>query len=1122
MEINLLLQSYIVEKTHLKGSFRIMRISFFLLFICAFQLIATNTDAQNMKVELGTNTFTVRQLISEIERQTDYLVLFRNNDVDTNQMIHIDNTSAEVTSYLNAAFKDTDIDYEFQNKYIVLSKKEFSHQASLPQVGRRITGTVTDERGEPIIGVNIVEKGTTNGVVTDIDGNFSFAVADNAVLLVTYIGYIAQDITVDNKNKYAIILREDTQKLEEVVVVGYGTQKRVNLTGSVASVSSETLTKRQVGQTSLALQGAAPGVTVTQRSGQPGLDAGDIRIRGIGTLNNSSPLVLVDGLEMGINNIDVSTIESISVLKDAASSSIYGSKAANGVILITTKRASEGKFNISYSGYVAQQSATNLPKKVNALDHILLLNESKVNAGAGVVYTDEQIKNWRESSDRDLYPDTDWQDEILKGNGFQQNHSLTLTGGTDKLKVLASLGYLGQNGIIDNVDFERISIRLNTDFTFSKNFSSSLDLFIYNSNRNSVSRYSSNSGNASGIGYIFFLMNKLPAVQAARYANGNYAEGQNGENPLASIYEGGFTNEKSTPITGNISFKWEPHKDFMMQTAFSPSISYPLSRSFIRQITTYNQDGSVFSELPSKSNLTEESNYNRYLQSRTTAHYNKSFHGHSFSALAGFQYESNYSSGFNAFRDDFPFPEYTVLQSGSVENMRNDGWAGENVLVSWFGRVNYDYKSKYLLEANIRYDGSSKFAKGKKWGAFPSFSGGWRLSEEVFWDNIREQVPNLKIRGSWGKLGNQNIGSNYPFSSNIDMSTKYISEDKLVDGAAVLTMNNPNITWETTTMTNIGIDLSLWNKLNITFDWFNKKTDDILMTLDIPRTMGLEPTYQNAGVVENKGYDLNITYMDKIGDFDFDVSFNLSDVKNKITDLKGINGTGLVTNREGYSINSLYMRRSLGILSADDFNSDGSYKWERQGRALAPGDLRYANLNDDDIVNADDREVLGSTIPRYTFGFNFNGRYKGFDLNVMLQGVGKVDGYLSQMAMYPFWSGSTAFEIHKDRWTEENQNVKANFPRLYFYDSANNYLDSDFYMKSAAYLRVKNIQLGYKVPVSISRKALMEHLRFYVSGENLFTLTNFWEGWDPEVSPASSGAYYPQVKTISFGVDIRF
>nr|WP_165359954.1 TonB-dependent receptor [Parabacteroides goldsteinii] len=1102
-----------------------MRLSVVLCLLTIFCASANVSYSQVAEISLDLNNVTLKQALDEVKQQSEYSFWYRDKEINLNKKVSVRLDRQNINVVLENLLAGQGLAYMIDEKHIIIYKKtdEAVVGKNLQQI-KRITGKVVDYKGETIIGANILVKHSeNNGTVTDINGHFSLDVPANATIQVSYIGYVEQEIKIGNQTELKIVLQEDSRALDEVVVVGYGTQKKVNLTGAVTAISSEVINKRQVGQASLALQGTAPGVTITQRSGQPGLDEGDIKIRGIGTLNNANPLILVDGIEMGLNSLDVSTIESISVLKDAASASIYGSKAANGVILVTTKRAAEGKFNISYSGYVTKQSPTNMPKKLGAIDHMMLLNESKLNAGAGAVYTDEQIRDWREKgpSDRDHYPDTDWQDAILQGNGIQHKHSLTMTGGTDKLKVLASIGYLGQGGIIKNVDFERISLRLNTDFIFSKYFSSSLDVYLYNSNRNSVAKYNSESSNGSGIGYIFYLMNKLPAVQACQYANGNYAEGQNGENPVASIHEGGFTNEKSTPMMGNLSFKWTPIDDFWMQAAFSPSISYPQSKAFINRVTTYNLDGSVFSTLPSKSNLTMQSDYNRYLQFRSTANYKKTIKQHTIAALAGFQYESNYSSGFNAFRDDYLFPEYTVLQAGSVENMRNDGWAGESVLMSWFGRINYDFNSKYLFEANIRYDGSSKFGKGNKWGAFPSFSAGWRLSEEVFWNNLKEYVSNFKVRASWGTLGNQSINDNYPFSSNIDMTTKYISEDRLMDGAAVLTMNNPDITWETTQMTNVGVDFNLIDKISVSFDWYYKKTKDILLKLDIPRTMGLLATYQNAGTVENKGYDLNITYSDKIGDFDFDLSFNLSDVKNKILDLKGINGTGLVTNREGYSINSLYMYKSLGILSDNDFEADGTYKWTRQIRSLAPGDLRYENSNDDDLINDDDRQVLGSTIPRYTYGINFAGRYKGFDLNILLQGVGKVDGYLTQMAMYPFHMGGTAFEIHKDRWTTENQNTGATFPRLYFNDS-NNYLNSDFYKKSAAYLRLKNVQLGYRIPEAISKKALIEYLRFYVSGENLLTFTNFWNGWDPEVSPAQGGQYYPQVKSIGFGVDIRF
>lgn len=1100
-----------------------MRITFLLLICVLIHARAELSYAQSTKVSLDMRNISIENVLSSIEENTEFYFLYNSKLIDVDRKVDVQVKDKPVYAVLDLIFDNTDVSYRVEDRQIILSPTSIMQDNA-----KKVTGTVVDENGEPVIGVSILEKGTSNGISTDMNGKFTLNVPLNAILQVSYLGYITQEIPVSNAglgNPLVIKLKEDMLGLEEIIVVGYGTQKKVNLTGAVTSVSSKELSKRLVGQPSLALQGAASGVTVTQRNGQPGVDGGDIRIRGMGTLNNYSPLTLVDGLEMSINNLDINTIESISVLKDAASASIYGSKAANGVILITTKRAQQGKFNISYNGYVARQSPTNLPKKVNALDHIMLLNESKINAGAGVVYTDEQINNWTTlgPSDRDHYPDTDWQKAVLTGNGLQQHHNLTLSGGGEKIRILAAIGYLGQNGILENVDFDRISLRLNTDISFTKQFSSTIDLFLHNSTRNSVGQYASVSSIGSGIGLVFGMMNKLPAVQAVKYSNGLYAEGQNGDNPVANIHEGGFYRVITTPVSANVSFRWQPKESIWIQTSFSPSVSYPMTKSFINKVSSYNVDGSLFSTLPAKTSLNMQSEYNRYLQSRTTANFQKSFAGiHNVAAMAGFQYESNFNQGFSAFRDEFLFPQYTVLSSGSVENMRNDGWASETALLSYFGRANYDFNGKYLLEANIRYDGSSKFAKGKKWGVFPSFSAGWRLSEEFFWETLKTTVPNLKIRGSWGMLGNQNISGNYPFSSNIDMGTKYVSDDKLVDGASVLTMNNPDITWETTRMTNIGIDLNLLNKLNLTFDYYYKKTFDILMVLAIPRTMGLEPTWQNAGTVENKGWDLTLTYSDRIGNFYFDISANLSDVKNKILDLKGINGTGLVTNREGYAINSLYLYQNLGMLSDADFNEDGTYKWTRQARPLKPGDLRYANLNEDDLVNSEDRKVLGSTIPRYTCGFTFSGRYKGLDVNLLLQGVGKADGYLTGQALYPLWSGSTAFEIHKDQWNEENKNVNAAFPRLVFYDNANNYMQSDFYMRSAAYLRIKNLQMGYTLPAALTKKVFIENLRFYISGENLYTFTNFWDGWDPEITPGSGGDYYPQVKIVSFGIDIKF
>lgn len=1095
------------------------------LFLVAL-ILSCNLGIYAQGISLRLRNVTVAKAMTELRKKTGYSFVYEGSDLNTRQRVNVD--AKDLRQAADQILGSQNVTYTIQGKNIVVSAKSKQSQGQArPQntvkkeAGHRtVKGHVTDENGEPIIGATIMEKGTQNGTISDINGNYTLEVGNDAQLIVSYVGFEPQTLSAQAAS--SITLHEDAESLNEVVVVGYGTQRKVNLTGSVTAIDTRELSARKVSQTSMALQGVAPGVTVTQTSGQPGADAGSVRIRGIGTLNDSNPLVLIDGVEGDLNSVDAGSIESISVLKDAASASIYGSKAANGVILVTTKRAQTGKFSISYNGYLSKQSATDLPQKVGAIDHMMLLNEAKINAGAGAVYTDDQIRDWatKGSSNRDLYPDTDWQKEVLKGSGIQQSHTVTLQGGNERLRAYASMNYLNQKGIIKNIGYERFSLRLNTDFNFSKQFSVSMDIFANYSKNKSVAPYNSNSSNGSGIGYVFYLMNKLPAVQACRYSNGLYAEGQNGENPVAFINQGGFSTVEQTPITAKFSFMWNPIKQITVRGMMSPSVSSPVTKNMINSVTTYNPDGSIFTSLPSKSELTQKSDYNKNLQSNLTATYEQAFGYHSLKVMAGTQYEYAKYSVFSAFRDNI-LKGFYELQSGSVDNQKSDGYSNEYALLSYFSRINYDYHNRYLLEANVRYDGSSRFSKGHKWGLFPSVSAGWRISEEPFWERLRNIVPNLKLRASYGTLGNQNLNSYYPFASNVNLTTNYISNDQLQSGAAITVMSNPNIKWETTHMTDIGVDFSILSKLNVTFDWYYKKTKDILMELQIPGTMGVDPTYQNAGVVRNIGWDLSLQYGDHIGEFKYNVAFNLSDVKNKIISLKGINGTDLVTNREGYSINSLYMLKSMGMLTDADFNPDGTYKYAPQYRNLAPGDLRYADLDNNGRVNDEDREVLGSTIPRFTYGLSLYGEYKGFDLNILLQGVGKVDGYLVDI-QNPFFSGGTIFKFHKDRWTKDNPNTNAQFPRLYFGVNDNNYRPSDFYMKSAAYLRLKNLQIGYTIPQSITRKFAVQNLRVYFLAENLFTITGFWDGWDPEVAPGQGGRYYPQVKNIGFGIDLKF
>lgn len=998
----------------------------------------------------------------------------------------------------------------------------------LAQQKTSIRGKVINSQGTPLPGVSVsIKNNPLQGTSSDEEGNFSLETGAPVTLVFTSIGYLTQELTVEGYSPLTVTLGPDTKGMEEVVVIGYGTAKKINLTGAVSAVSGEDMAKRQVGQTSMALQGVAPGVTVTQSTGQPGVDAGTIRIRGIGTLNNANPLVLVDGIVMSMNAVDVSSIESISVLKDAASASIYGSRAANGVILITTKRGKKGKFSFTYDGYVGKQSPTDQPRMVNGLDHILLLNEAYTNVGLSPLYSEEYINNYKanQSANPDLYPNTDWQKEVLTGSGVQTNHVVSVSGGTERVQFFGSFGYLNQAGIIDNVNFRRYYARLNSNIQISSKLSGSFDVFLVNNDRQSVSQFPGGSGAAlgstTGTALIFGLMNKLPAIQAAKYTNGKWAEGQNGVNPAAIIRDGGFWRESNYPISGNFSLSYKPFEFLTAKLSFAPTYSQPNVRSFVNVIKTYDPNGTVRFTVPAVNTMDQSTAQDKTNQLEGTLTFTKNTGKHSLGALAGYQYYTGFNSGFSAFRDNFLFPDYPVLSGGSSANMKNNGYATEWALISYFGRINYAFDNKYLLEANLRYDGSSRFAAGNKWGTFPSFSAGWRISEEGFMAGTKAVLDELKLRASWGRLGNQEIGSNYPFAPTVSLDPKYISNGQIQNGAAILNLANTNISWETTEMSNIGLDARLLRHLSVSFDYYYKKTNGILLELSIPKTMGVSAPFQNAGVVENKGWDLQIDYSNTDHAFQYGATFSLSDVKNKILDIKGIQQTGTIVNREGYPINSLYLLTSNGLLSSADFDASGKYLHAQQFGKLGPGDIRYEDIVADGIINGNDRQVLGSTIPRFNYSLNLNAAYSGIDFSVFLQGVGKRDGYLTGNAITPFLLSGTAYEYQKSRWTKDNPDPGAVFPRLAFGENNNTQI-SDFWMKSAAYLRVKNIQLGYSIPKPWLQKAGISQLRIYVSGENLFTMDKFWPGWDPEIDAASNGAYYPQVKTYNLGINLKF
>jgi TonB-linked SusC/RagA family outer membrane protein len=620
----------------------------------------------------------------------------------------------------------------------------------------------------------------------------------------------------------------------------------------------------------------------------------------------------------------------------------------------------------------------------------------------------------------------------------------------------------------------------------------------------------------TGMSEVFLQMNRIPAIQPGKYSNGLFGEGWNGNNPIAFSSEaGGSGKNNDMSLLGNFTINYRPVKWLSAEFLAAPKMDETYVRDFNQAITTYSFDGTPLFTRPEKSELTNTMSRNYYQNYYSSLTANKNFNQHEFKLMVGASMETFLSRNLSAFRDDFTFPQYQVLNAGSEENMQNSGTASEWALQSYFGRFNYDFKSRYLLEAIARYDGSSRFSAGNKYGFFPSFLAGWRISEEDFMKNIKNTINNLKVRASWGRLGNQEIG-NYPFASSLNLGT-YSMGGKVVSTAALTDMSNQLISWETSEIKNIGLDVTLLDKLSINFDLYDKITYDILLGLDIPLSIGLNRPYQNAGKVRNKGWEFGLSYKGKVGEFNYGIDFNISDVVNKVEDLKGISRTDLTVSREGYAINSIYALQADGYFQSEEEIASHA----TQIGILAPGDIKYRNQNPgvDNIINDEDKVIIGSTIPRYTYGFNLNASYKNFNFNAFIQGVGKADGYLYGRAIQPFFSGASAYEQHKDYWTPENRD--ATFPRLTWGDSGNNYQQSSFWMKDASYLRLKNIQLGYTLPARFVKKLSLENVHFYVNGQNLFTLDNFWDGFDVE-TPVGTGTNYPQVKTYSFGIDVKF
>ena len=1101
-----------------------MKVTSALLFAAVFCLHAETAFTQ--RITLEGNNLSVKDYLNTIEKQTEYLFVY-DAGVNVNKKITLRMNNQSIKEVLDNLASQLGLSYAQEGSYIILSsasKKEIAEKLSVAQQKKSITGVVTDATGEPIIGANVIEKGTTNGIITDIDGKFSLSIAPGAVVQVSYIGYNTQEIKITNQSTLNVKLAEDTQALNEIVVVGYGIQRKVTTTGAVTKVEGEALNKMTVVNATKALQGLTPGITIVDRGGAPGSDDPEIYLRGVGTTGNAKPLVLVDGIEMSLSQVPAAEIENISVLKDAASASIYGSRAAHGVILVTTKRGKEGKVKLSYDGSIGFQDRAIKAEQLSPREYLGMVNEALVNAGGSIKYTEDDILATERGDDPYHHSFTNWGDEVYQSNYITQ-HTLNLTGGSEVGRYLVSFDYLDQPGLTKNTEYQRYNYRVNTDLNIGKMLKLSSDVTYRHIDRLWP----------EGLSDAQYRAWSMQPTTPIRYENGDYALDKQNDNPVSLLDMNvvGEDRYNLDAIYGQVKADFEPIKDLVFTGMAAINGSWDRRKIHYKNHKYYNEAGELLTQRNNPNSVKDKRNNSYQMTLRFLANYKKRIgEKHDLAFLYGMEQISyrNYFSMAerkNLISDELPDVSLgsagSQFAEGGVKDKDDSQQMGNWGINSFFGRINYGFMDKYLFEANVRADGSSRFAKGHKWGVFPSFSAAWRISQEEFMKNLTF-VDNLKLRASWGQTGNERINA-FMYLPQYEIEN-VVMNGNLVSSVFQKKMANPDVTWETVEQTNIGLDFGfLNNSIYGEFDWYSKDTKDILLALGIPKFIGLDAPEQNAGVVRNSGVEAMIGFRKEFGEVNFNTSFNFSYNKNQWIDRGGDDNIDKWTiQRVGSSLNAFYIYEADGLIANEKELAEykANYKSDPRGMSdLHAGDVKLVDSNGDGTIDPDDRQIFTSNIPKFTYGWNISADYKGFDLSLLFQGSSGAN-----RMMYGEWIEGPSYEafggIHfRDRWTEDNQNPNASMPRLEAANNRNASTYNSFFLKKVNYLRLKNAQLGYTFDNRLTEKAHISKLRLYVSGSNLFTLSSMDQGLDPEGKSDRVNAF-PPLRIINFGVNIIF
>lgn len=1116
----------------------IMRI--FLLFVgIGLSSVYANPSYAQTKISIDVKGVTYEELFDQIQGKSEFVFFYKDNIFNPEKKVSLSLKNAKLSAILDRAFTNTDLDYSIDDRQVVIKKRELAIQAPssipIPPQEFTVTGTITDDQGVPLAGASVLEKGTTNGTQSDFDGNYTLALSSqNATLTVSYIGFGTKDVPVNGQSSISVVLEQSAAGLDEVVVVGYGTQTKKDLTGSVSVVDGDEIASRSTTNISNALQGSVAGVSISRNSSAPG-SSNDIRIRGVTTLQGaSSPLILVDNVPVGnIDDVNPDQVASISVLKDGAAASIYGSRAAAGVIIITTKRAKTGVFSLGYSGEYIINTPTELRGTVGAIRYMQMDNEKSWNDNGNddnqfPIWSEDLITNYTSlnAENPDQFPDTDWRSLILKKSSTGYRHNVTLSGGSEKVKTNVSLGYEYQDALYDHRDWKRYTTRVNNDIKISEKFGGNVDFAIKVTKDDQPVLDPTSRAIQSG------------PVYAARWQDGRIGESKSGDNAYARLQQGGFQSSDTYLFYGMASVYYKPVEALKISLNLAPNFEFNKYKRFNKSIPYWDADDPNQLAAPnyisghniSETNLIERRTNDNTLTTQALINYDESFDSHNISAVVGYEefsakFETLGVRGNEFISNDFPF-----LNQAPIDKVFEDGTSfSENAYTSYFGRLAYNFKNTYYLQGSIRGDGSSRFGSEYRWGNFPSVSAGWVMSNESFMEAIYPTVSFLKLRASYGSLGNDRLG-NYLYLSVLQLSNALIangSDVQAVRAAAQRFLAIEDVTWETTTSLNFGIDLNMFNnRLSLTADYYEKETTDMLLNLSIPSLSGYDDPTVNVGSMNTDGLELALSWRDQIGDFKYSTSVNFFDSKSIIGDIRGKRlfdfGDRLLS-EEGSEFRSWYGYRSDGIfqtqaeVDASAVTSD----------AVGPGDIKYTDLSGPDgvpdgIINELDRTILGGSLPRYQYGGNINLEYKNFDFGLTFQGVGKQNFYVSQNFIRPFqesWlSPSTVYaNNYWSTYNTQQQNQNARYPRLTENAAGNNYTFSDHWLVNGAYFRVKNITFGYTLPSEVFGDTGFSNLRVYISGNDLFTFDDLIEGIDPE-----QGDGYLITKSFILGVKANF